>query len=87
MTLAGSYARALFELVSKDATKGTEYLQGLRQALTSRGHNKLLPRIYAEFQTLMLKEERTKFQNTVTPEAERTRQLLELYRKLTTTHE
>lgn len=87
MTLAGSYARALFELVSKDAAKGTEYLKGLRQALANRGHEKLLPRIYAEFQTLMLKAERTKFQNTITPEAERTRQLLELYRKLTKAHE
>lgn len=87
MTLAGSYARALFELVSKDQAKGTEYLEGLHKSLSMRGHEKLLPQIYSEFQTLVLKEERRVVQNTVTPEAERTRNLLELYRKLTTSHE
>ncbi len=83
MTLAGSYARALFELVSKDSTKGSEYIKGLRAALERRGHQKLLPKIFSEYQLLAVKEERSKVHNTITPEQTRTRILLELYRKLT----
>jgi F0F1-type ATP synthase delta subunit len=84
MTLAHSYARALFDLVSARAGKESEYLKNLVEALRRRGHEQLLRRIFSEYKTLMLKEERTKAHTTVTPEAERTRVLLELYRKMIT---
>ncbi len=87
MTLAQSYARALFDLVSNNEGKGGEYLKNLSEALKRRGHHKLLPQIFSEYKTLELQKERTKIHNTVTPEKERTRTLLELYRKLITTHE
>ncbi len=87
MTLSASYARALFDLVSKDDSKAEDYLKNLRAALERRGHQKLLPRILSDYQKLEVGETRQKVQNIVSPEAERTRNLLELYRKLTTSHE
>jgi len=89
MSLASSYARALFELSSKNESKGAEYLKGLKSALARRGHDKLLPKIYSEYELLALKGERSKAHSIVTPEQERTRILLELYKKLTsnTSHE
>ena len=87
MTLSASYARALHDAVSKDENRGAELLKNLRAALARRGHEKLLPRIFSDYQTLVTKEERSKVQQTVSPEAEQTRILLELYRKLTTSHE
>lgn len=88
MNLASSYARALYELSSKNESRSAEYLKGLKSALARRGHEKLLPKIYSEFELLALKQERSKAHSTVTPEQERTRVLLELYKKLTnTSHE
>ena len=83
MTLAHSYARALFDLVSGNTGEGGAYLKNLTEALRRRGHEKLLQRILSEYQTLELRKERTKAHGTITPEAEQTRVLLELYRKLT----
>jgi F0F1-type ATP synthase delta subunit len=87
MTLAGSYARALYDAVAKDAGRGAEYLKSLREALARRGHQKLFPKIFSEYQALVVREERSKVHSKVTPEQEQTRVLLELYRKLTTSHE
>lgn len=84
MMLAQSYARALYCLVSRDAGKGGEYLKNLSASLARRGHGKLLPRIFSEYQALELRDERSKLYNSTTPESERTRVLLELYRKLIT---
>ena len=84
MTLAQTYARALFDLVSSNSSKADEYLKNTSLALKRRGHEKLLPQIFSEYKTLELQKERTKIHNTITPEKERTRTLLELYRKLTT---
>ncbi len=83
MKLAQSYARSLFDLSSENPEKGGEYLKNLSEALKRRGHEKLLPQIFSAYKTLELQKERTKIHNTTTPEQERTRNLLELYRKLT----
>jgi len=85
MTLSSDYARALRELVVAHPEKSSEYLSNLRRVLAHRGHEKLLPRILADYQALDIKEERSKRRREATPEQERTRILLELYRKLITT--
>ena len=76
MSDAAQYARAVYDLGNK-AT-----MPGLRAALQRRGHEKLLPRIYAEYQKLVLQEKRLEHHKRVTPKKERTRILLELYKKL-----
>ncbi|HEV8677239.1 MAG TPA: hypothetical protein VN701_00170 [Candidatus Paceibacterota bacterium] len=88
MSLAASYSRALFELVQKNGERA-EYIGNLKQALARRGHEKLLPDILSHYELLALKKERLSAHREVTPERERTRQLLELYKKLiaSTTHE
>ena len=72
------YAKALYQADGKP-----DLLKNLRELLKRRGHEKLLPRIYSEYKKLVLAEHRRKQAATVTPEAEKTRILLELYRKLT----
>lgn len=82
MNLATSYARALFDVTSKNEVKEAEILKNFRAALARRGHEKLLPKIYSEFEKLHIKEKRLVEHKKITPEAERTRTLLELYQKL-----
>jgi len=82
MTIAASYARALYELVAQDPRKGSVYLKNLRASLTRRGHLKLLPNIVSEYQKLHIAKERAARNSAVTPEKERTRILLGLYKKL-----
>jgi hypothetical protein len=77
---ARDYAKALREMGSKP-----EHLRGLTDALKRRGHQKLLPRILSEYEKLQLHDQRLSKQKLVTPTAERTRVLLELYRKLVAT--
>ncbi|MDO8664819.1 MAG: hypothetical protein Q7K44_04750 [Candidatus Liptonbacteria bacterium] len=84
MTISTQYAKALYELVSKNSKEGNKYLKNLRQALEHRGHVKLLPQIFSEYKKLALANERKELHKKITPENERTRTLLELYRKLTT---
>lgn len=73
--IAQDYAKALFEL-EKPSTKN------LRAVLERRGHMKLLPKIFAEYQKLILQKERTEQYKKVTPQSERTRVLVQLYKKL-----
>lgn len=87
MNLSASYARALHELVAKNPSKGSDYIKNLRHALARRGHEKLLPRIFSDYHTLTVKEERLRVHQAITPQKEQTRILLELYRKLTQGHE
>ena len=82
MTTASSYARALFAAKKEHPHKGAELLKNLRALLLRRGHKSLLPQIYSEYQKLSLREARLESQKNTTPEAERTRVLLELYRTL-----
>ncbi|MBY0293818.1 hypothetical protein K2Q08_00615 [Patescibacteria group bacterium] len=88
MKIAATYARALFDLIEHSeggSKKAATYLGNLDGVLKRRGHQKLLPRIFAEYQKLQLAKQRSEKQQEVTEESERTRTLLELYRKLTKT--
>jgi hypothetical protein len=78
---ASDYAKALYETGSNP-----KHLKSLRAILARRGHEKLLPRILSEYQKLQLGAARLAKHKKVTPQSERTRVLLELYRKLTTHH-
>jgi F0F1-type ATP synthase delta subunit len=75
--LATDYAKALYQLGEKE-----NHLPGLREALKRRGHEKLLPQIFAEYKRLVLGAQRLAEHKKVTPEKEQTRILLELYKKL-----
>ncbi len=80
MTSAEAYAKALYETDKSKLSK--KYFTNLRQVLESRGHQKLLPAIVSEYEKLELAAKRSKTRSTVTPESERNRALLELYRRL-----
>ncbi len=82
MIIASQYARALFSLVQENPKTGKEFLAGLRAALKQRGHENLLPQIFAEYQKLETANTRATHAKAVTPERERTRILFELYKKL-----
>ena len=81
MPIAVVYAKALREASRSDANPKT-LLTNLHAALERRGHQKLLPAILTEYEKLELAEERSKKRSTITPESERNRTLLELYRRL-----
>ncbi len=83
MNISTQYAKALYELVDKNDKDGKIYLKNLRQALERRGHIKLLSQIFSEYKKLALASERTELHKKITPEKERKRVLLELYRRLT----
>ncbi len=82
MTTEAQYAKALFDLMLESPQKSAEYLQGLKATLARQGHQKLLPRIFAEYCTLIEHKERSARYSAPTPQAARTRKLLELYRTL-----
>lgn len=75
------YAKALYAL-----NPDKSHLAKLKALLKRRGHEQLLPRIFSEYKKLVLAEERRKRSADSTPEAERTRVLLQLYRKLIRTN-
>lgn len=77
MTTARDYAKALYALPAR-----AKHLPKLREALERRGHQKLLPRIFAEYKKLELSATRRATAVEVTTDTERTRILLELYKKL-----
>lgn len=79
MRLEEMYARALF---ASHASEPKKVLEHLEQALKRRGHEKLKPRILSEYRKLAAHGKRMEMHTSATPERERTRQLLELYRKL-----
>lgn len=76
--IATDYAKALYAVRTSDV----QLLARLRAALKRRGHEQLLPQIYAEYQKLELHDTRLALHRRVTPQSERTRVLLELYRRL-----
>lgn len=82
MSIPAAYARALFELSEADPKEGGAYVRNLRAVLARRGHEKLMPQVFAEYQKLELARERSRMHASITPERERTRTLLELYRTL-----
>ncbi len=83
MKLETSYARALY--TAQGSGKPDVLFKNLKSALARRGHLKLLPNIFAEYKKLHLHAARLKTFTTPTKESERTRVLLELYRKLVST--
>lgn len=83
MTVTSSYARALHALVKENPKKGKEYLKNLMAILARRGHQKLLRPIFSEYKKVELHDERLLQHTTITPQKERTRILLEMYRALT----
>jgi hypothetical protein len=87
MTLSQSYARALYEASSSSGKSAHELMKNMHEALKRRGHEKLLPRIISDYEKLAMSKERLEEYRRVTPEAEQTRVLLELYRKLTASTE
>lgn len=80
MTLAQQYAKALAQAQREHPKSSAKLIEGLKEALARRGHQTLLPRVYAEYEKLQLRKSRVP---EVTPEKERTRTLLQLYRHLT----
>lgn len=83
MTIAQSYAKALFALIEENPGKGKIYLANLRSTLKRKGHEKLLPHIFRELEHIELARERARHFKEPTQERERTRVLYELYKKLT----
>ena len=82
MAIATSYAKALHQLMDKsDLSK--QYLHNLKESLAKRGHTKLMPKILSEYQKLDVQKQRSLTHAAVTPEKERVRVLLGLYKKLT----
>ena len=79
---AHDYAQALYELTKVKPAKGKEYLSNLKKALVRRGHEKLLPRILAEYEKLVAKEKRAEQFEKLTAKEEQKRILIELYQKL-----
>ncbi len=86
MTPAAMYAKAMYSLVGGKSDVSKPYLAHLRTVLARRGHQKLLPAIFTEYEKLELAAQRSKSRATITPESERTRILLELYRRLVSTN-
>ncbi len=74
--IAADYAKALYQLGERVDIKD------LRAALKRRGHERLLPHIYAEYQKLLLAEKRLTLHKHITPGSEQTRVLIEMYKKL-----
>ncbi len=85
MSVASSYARALHELVAKDSAKASAYIKNLQASLAKRGSLKLLPVIASEYDKLEIAQQRRALRSSVTPEKERVRVLLSLYKKLVET--
>ena len=74
--IAADYAKALYELGDR------ANIQTLREVLARRGHGKLLPQIYAEYEKLVVARKRLEMHKAATPEKERTRILVDLYKRL-----
>jgi F0F1-type ATP synthase delta subunit len=82
MPIARTYARALFEMIEVNPKNAKVFLENLRKTLARRGHQKLLPNILNEYQKLETARLRRAAYADITPEMERTRVLMQLYRKL-----
>lgn len=82
MNNTAHYARALDELVTKNPDLERKYLRNFFEVLGRKGHTKLLPRIFSEYERMQLKKRRSEAYAHITPEQEQTRVLVELYRTL-----
>src|SRR2546423_432160 len=68
MNLEQQYAEALFELVDATPQKSSEYLQGLTQTLKQKGHQKLLPKIFTQYESIIESKKRFNTYREETPE-------------------
>ena len=84
MTTEKQYATALYDLLVQHPERGQEYLENLKKSLRAKGYQKLLSKIFMEYAYLLEHQERARRYGQVSPESERTRVLLELYRTLVT---
>lgn len=84
MTIEAQYAKALYELVQKDPPQASKYLENLKMTLNAKGHQKLISGIFAEYQRIEEQKKRLGTYAQTSPAEDRTRILLELYRKLVT---
>lgn len=75
---AKEYAQAIYEMGDRADIKK------IRAALERRRHERMMPRIFAEYQKLLLANKKLATHKKITPHKERTRTLLELYQKLVT---
>ncbi len=82
MDIAKQYARGIYEAQAGRANASKAFFERVQDALTERGHAKLLPRVASEYEKLLLRERRREADERVTPEGERVRVLVQLYRKL-----
>lgn len=85
MTKDAHYARALYALIDEKPDQAKEYLHAVEKVLARHGHQKLLPRIFAQYRRLLEAKARAARYRAVTPAQTQTRALLELYRKLVAT--
>ncbi len=86
MTLEAQYAQALYDLAQTSPDKAAVYLANLTNVVLQKGHTKLLPKIFTAYEHINQKKSRSRAYAQVPPEAERTRVLLELYKKLVAVH-
>ena len=84
MDNAQRYAQAIYNAQAEHTTAAQAFFARVREALARRGHEKLLPRIASEYEKLLLRDARREAHEEITPEGERARVLLQLYRKLVT---
>ena len=82
--IAKQYARGMYEAQAEKASASKAFFARVRDALRERGHEKLLPKVASEYEKLLLRDQRREAHERVTPEGERVRVLVQLYRKLTT---
>jgi hypothetical protein len=85
MNIASTYARALFEMLETSPKHSKVFFENLQKSLKRRGHQKLLPKILSEYEKLETAHKRRDLYSTVTPQMERTRTLMQLYKKLIAT--
>lgn len=82
MNTAQRYAHMLYAVAKEHPSEAPAALHSLIAMLKERRYEKMLPQVYGEYQKLILAEDRRNKHAANTPERERTRVLLELYRTL-----
>lgn len=82
MNIAKQYAQGLYDVEREHQQASKAFFARVREALVRRGHQKLLPRIASAYEMLLVRERRREASLQMTPEGERMRVLLQLYRKL-----
>ena len=85
MKLETQYAKGIYDITAakrQSRNNAEQLILNIREVLAHRGHERLLPRIGIELEKLALQGERRALYQKTTPEIERTRILLQMYRRL-----